>query len=134
MTCDERAAGVRPACNAAFVIRDGVLTIPSWEWSSTKPAILGYPVDVLILPRANVLAHVQFSFENDWAVCLRFPVAHWVEPVALEADEVGSVAIFAHRMDGPLTDSLAHVSANALLRLIADIASRPPYEQEGGTP
>lgn len=43
MTRQRRADAVQSTCNAApsFVIRDGVLTIPSWEWDSTQHTLLG---------------------------------------------------------------------------------------------
>lgn len=107
------------APNAAFVIRDGVLTVPSWEWSSDEGMLLGYRLE-----NARV---VNGNRSSGW----RFSIPPHIEGDIFweDAGDSSERATLYLSVDG-LPRLWADRTADELLRLIADIASRPPHQQE----
>lgn len=140
-----------------FIIRDGELVVPAWEWSTRESTLLGHRIRTVSTPeivmferyeehpspipggapgytheRRIRLPVVEITFENHWAFNLGFEEYETIAPgwyVALRA----FVTVYSHRtgwreeLDATLEDRGA-LAPSALEPVIHAVAGRARWE------
>ena len=118
---------------AAFILDEGVIHIPAWEWSSDKPLLFGHAVQTKTYPamelRRNGLERIPtpmfvLSFDNGWSVAVALKITEsprFGVYMATRAD----ASIVLGDIEHIVPDAQVHnVSAEGLTRIVQEVAER----------
>lgn len=120
-----------------FIVRDGVLYVPAWEWNSTEESICGHMLTIVPAPVVfslsewDVATQVYLHFGNRWSVELWFDREEDVPP-PIYADTVRAASYAANSRLAHLgwqhTYSREPIGPDELLAFVVEVAERTDWE------
>jgi hypothetical protein len=131
-----KETGDRPQM-AAFILDEGVIHIPAWEWSSDRPYLFGHLVHTKTYPamelRKNGLARIPtpmfvLSFDNGWSVAVALDIMESPKFGVYLATRADVSIVPGDIEHVPPDTQVRNLSAEGLTSIVQEVAERHPLQ------